>query len=221
MIQRVYEQSVRASLLNTVCVATDDERIARVVEGFGGRTIMTSRNHRSGTDRLAEAVQSLDAQIVVNIQGDQPFIDPVMIEEAVRPLVEDGALNMATIMHPIRSADDLQNPDFVKVVVDKEGFALYFSRSLIPYPNTAEPHQVYEHVGLYAYRREFLLKFAGLPPTPLEKVEALEQLRVLEHGYRIRVIATSCRDSEFSGFSVDSAEDLARAQAMLRERGLD
>jgi len=204
-----------------VCVATDDERIARVVEGFGGRAIMTSREHRSGTDRLAEAVQSLDAQILVNIQGDQPFIDPVMIEEVIRPLVEDRALNMTTIMHPISSPDDVHNPDFVKVVVDNAGFALYFSRSLIPHPARAEPHQVYEHVGLYAYRREFLLKFASLPPTPLEKVEALEQLRVLEHGYKIRVVPTTCTDNEFSGFSVDTADDLARAELMLKERGLD
>jgi len=221
MIQRVYERSIQASLLDMVCVATDDERIARVVEGFGGRAIMTSRDHRSGTDRLAEAVQSLDAHIVVNIQGDQPFIDPVMIEEVVRPLVEDQGLNMTTVMHPIASPDDMYNPDVVKAVVDNAGFALYFSRSLIPYPTTAEPHQVYEHVGLYAYRREFLLEFAGMPPTPLEKVEALEQLRVLEHGHKIRAVATACSDNEFSGFSVDTADDLARAELMLKKRGLD
>jgi 3-deoxy-manno-octulosonate cytidylyltransferase (CMP-KDO synthetase) len=221
MIQRVYERSRQASVLDLVCVATDDERIVRVVEGFGGRAIMTSPDHPSGTDRLAEAVQSLDAQIVVNIQGDQPFIDPVMIEEVVQPLLDNHALNMTTIMHPIVGSDDMQDPSFVKVVVDNAGFALYFSRSLIPYPNTTAPHSVYEHVGLYAYRREFLFKIASLLPTPLEKVEALEQLRVLEHGYRIRVVPTTCGDSEFSGFSVDTADDLVRAEAMLRERGLD
>jgi len=221
MIQRVYERSKQASVLDLVCVATDDERIARTVEGFGGRAIMTSPDHPSGTDRLAEAVQSLEAQIVVNIQGDQPFMDPVMIEEVVQPLLDDHSVNMATIMHPIASRDDMYDPSFVKVVVDTSGFALYFSRSLIPYPNTTEPHQVYEHVGLYAYRRDFLLKIAGLPPTALEKVESLEQLRVLEHGYRIRVVATTCRDNEFSGFSVDTADDLVRAEAMLQERGLD
>lgn len=221
MIQRVYERSKQARILDLVCVATDDERIVRVVEGFGGRVIMTSPDHPSGTDRLAEAVQSLEVEVVVNIQGDQPFIDPVMIEEVVEPLLDDESINMSTLMHPISSPEDLQDTGAVKVVVDRAGFALYFSRSLIPYRRTAEPHHVYEHVGLYAYRREFLLKIAELPPTLLEKVEALEQLRVLEHGYRIRVAATRCRDNEFSGFSVDTSADLVRAEAMLRERGLE
>jgi len=221
MIQRVYERSKQARVLDEVCVATDDDRIVRVVEGFGGRAIMTSPDHPSGTDRLAEAVQPMDVEVVVNIQGDQPFIDPVMIEEVVQPLLDGASVGMSTLMHPISSPDDLQDPGVVKVVVDRAGFALYFSRSLIPYPRDAEPHDVYEHVGLYAYRREFLLKIAELAPTPLEKVEALEQLRVLEHGYRIRVVATACRDNEFSGFSVDTSADIARAEAMLRERGLE
>jgi len=221
MIQRVYERSKQAGVLDLVCVATDDERIARVVAGFGGRAIMTSPDHPTGTDRLAEAVRSLEAKVVVNIQGDQPFIDSVMIEEVVQPLLDDESINMSTLMHPISRPEDFQDPGVVKVVVDRAGFALYFSRSLIPYPRTAEVHRVYEHVGLYAYRREFLLKIAELPPTLLEKVEALEQLRVLEHGYRIHVVATGCQDNELSGFSVDTSADLGRAEAMLRERGLE
>ena len=221
MIQRVYERSKQADVLDELYVATDDERIVRVVEGFGGRAIMTSPDHPSGTDRLAEAIQSMDADVAVNIQGDQPFIDPVMIEEVVQPMLDDASINMSTLMHQVSSPEDLQDPGVVKVVADRAGFALYFSRSSFPYPRDAEPHDVYEHVGLYAYRREFLLKIAELPPTPLEKVEALEQLRVLEHGHRIRVVATSCEDNEFSGFSVDTSADLARAEAMLRERGLD
>lgn len=218
MIQRVYERCRHATVLDQVCVATDDERIARTVEGFGGRAIMTSPDHASGTDRLAEAVQSIPAHIVVNIQGDQPFIDPVMIAEAVQPMIDDASLPMATLMHPIANPGDLHDPSVVKVAVDLAGFALYFSRSLIPYPRMPVPHTVYEHVGLYVYRREFLLKLARLEPTPLERVESLEQLRVLEHGYRIRVIETHAVDNEFTGFSVDTPADLDRAEAMLRER---
>jgi len=220
MIQRVYERCLEAELLDSVCVATDDDRIANAVEAFGGRAIMTSPDHPSGTDRLAEAVRGMDADIIVNIQGDQPFIDPVMIDEATRPLCENPSLEIATLMHAISKPGDLRDPGVVKVVVDRAGLALYFSRSLIPYPQKAVPHMVYEHVGLYVYRRKTLLKLARLEPTTLEQVESLEQLRWLEHGYRIQTIETHCRDHEFSGFSVDTAEDLARAEAMLKERGM-
>jgi 3-deoxy-manno-octulosonate cytidylyltransferase (CMP-KDO synthetase) len=221
MIQRVYERGRQAAVLDEVCVATDDDRIARAVEAFGGRAVMTSPDHASGTDRLAEAVRGIPADVVVNIQGDQPFIDPVMITEAVQPLLDDASLPMSTLMHPISRPEDLQDTGVVKVVVDRAGFALYFSRSLIPYPRTPVPHSVYEHVGLYVYRRDFLLELAALPPTTLEQVESLEQLRVLEHGHRIRVVETRCSDNEFSGFSVDTQADIERAEAMLRQRGLD
>ncbi len=221
MIQRVCERCAQARGLDSVCVATDDERIAEVVKGFGVKAIMTAVDHPSGTDRLAEAVQSLDADVVVNIQGDQPFIDPLMIEEGVQPLLDDPSLEMSTLMHPISKPEDLQDPGVVKTVADRKGAALYFSRSLIPYPRSDEAHAVYEHVGLYVYRRAFLLKLASLPPTPLEQIEQLEQLRVLEHGYRIHVVETRAKDNEFSGFSVDTAADLARAEEMLRERGLE
>jgi 3-deoxy-manno-octulosonate cytidylyltransferase (CMP-KDO synthetase) len=220
MVQRVYERALLARGIESVCVATDDERIARVVEGFGGRAIMTSPDHPSGTDRLAEATRAVNADIVVNVQGDQPFLDPLMIDEAVEPLLADPTLPMATLMHPVHRPEDLQDPSVVKVVTDLAGNALYFSRSLIPYPRQAIPHTVYEHVGLYVYRREFLQKLAQLPPTPLERIESLEQLRVLEHGFRLRVVETKCRDHLFSGFSVDTEHDLARAEGMLRERGL-
>jgi 3-deoxy-manno-octulosonate cytidylyltransferase (CMP-KDO synthetase) len=220
MVQRVYERALEARTVSSVCVATDDERIARVVEGFGGRALMTSPDHPSGTDRLAEAARGMDAEIIVNVQGDQPFLDPLMIEEAVQPLLDDPGLPMATLMHAVARPEDLEDPAVVKVVVGRAGDALYFSRSLIPYPRQATPHPVYEHVGLYVYRRDFLQQLAQLPPTPLEKVESLEQLRVLEHGFRLRVVETRCRDHAFSGFSVDTDQDLARAEAMLRERGL-
>lgn len=221
MVQRVYERCLEASVLDLVCVATDDTRIVDAVEAFGGRAVMTSVDHVSGTDRLAEAVQSIEADVVVNIQGDQPFIDPRMIEEAVRPLLDDAGLPMATLMHPIADPADLQDPGVVKTVVDRHGNALYFSRSLIPYPRNDAPHAVYEHVGLYVYRRDFLVTLSELPPTLLEQVESLEQLRVLEHGYRIRVVESTCPDHAFAGFSIDTPEDLERAEAMLRERGLE
>ncbi len=218
MIQRVLECCQGARVLDAVYVATDDERIAEVVRGIGGTALMTSPDHPSGTDRLAEAVAGIACDIVVNIQGDQPFADPRMIEEAVQPLLDDPDLPMSTLMHAIDREEDLYDTGVVKAVVDLAGNALYFSRSLIPFPRQAILHAVYEHVGLYVYRREFLLRLAQLPPSPLEQVESLEQLRVLEHGYRIRVIETKCPDHTFSGFSVDTEEDLDRAEAMLRER---
>lgn len=220
MIQRVYERARYARVLSEVYVATDDERIADVIRACGGRTILTSPNHPSGTDRVAEAVQTLDAGIVVQIQGDHPFLDPLMIDEAVQPLLEDAELPVATLMHPIEREPDLQDPGVIKVVTDLQGNALYFSRSLLPYPREKVPHAVYEHVGLYAYRRDFLLKLASLPPTSLERIESLEQLRALEYGYRMRVVETKCGDNDFSGFSVDTADDLVRAEAMLTSRGL-
>jgi 3-deoxy-manno-octulosonate cytidylyltransferase (CMP-KDO synthetase) len=199
-------------------VATDDARIQETVESFGGHTVMTSPEHASGTDRIAEALRTIAAEIVVNIQGDQPFIDPAMIDECVEPLFEDDSLNMSTLMHPIEQSADLTNTAVVKVVADLKGNALYFSRSLIPHPHKAIPHRVFEHVGLYAYRREFLFKLARLKPTPLEQIESLEQLRALENGHRIRVVETRCADNVFSGFSVDTEEDLLRAERMLAER---
>lgn len=220
MIQRVYEQSVRSETLDGIYVATDDDRIAQEVERFQGKVVMTSPDHPSGTDRLAEAVGSIEGDIVVNIQGDQPFMDPVMIDEAVAPMIEDDSLEMATLIHPISRPEDLADPGVVKCVADLKGDALYFSRSLIPAPHNDVPHQVYEHVGLYVYRRDFLLKLAGLEPTLLEQIEGLEQLRVLEHGYRLRLAETHCEDNELSGFSIDTPADLERGEAMLKERGL-
>ncbi|HOZ49022.1 MAG TPA: 3-deoxy-manno-octulosonate cytidylyltransferase [Candidatus Hydrogenedentes bacterium] len=219
MIQWVCERSAQAGVLDSVCVATDDRRIVEAVEAFGGHAVMTRADHPSGTDRLAEAVQSMDADIVVNIQGDQPFIDPAMIDEAVAPLLADPALPMATLMHPIHRPEDLEDAGVVKTVVDLEGNALYFSRSLIPYPQKGAARHVYEHVGLYVYRRGFLLRLAQLEPSPLEQIESLEQLRVLEYGYKLRVVVTQCADNEFTGFSVDTAEDLERAESMARSRG--
>ncbi|MBI2426190.1 MAG: 3-deoxy-manno-octulosonate cytidylyltransferase [Candidatus Hydrogenedentes bacterium] len=221
MIQRVYENCVRASVLDSVCVATDDARIAEAVRDFGGTAVMTRADHPSGTDRVAEAARGLDAAIIVNIQGDQPFIDPAMIEEAVRPMLENPALEIATLMYRIANEADLHDPGVVKVVVDHSGRALYFSRSLIPFPREKIVHGVFEHVGTYVYRAATLQRLTQLAPTTLERVECLEQLRWLEHGLRIHVAESRIDAMEFSGFSVDTPEDLQRAERMLRERGLD
>jgi 3-deoxy-manno-octulosonate cytidylyltransferase (CMP-KDO synthetase) len=202
----------------TVSMATDDERIREAVHAFGGKAVMTRPDHPSGTDRLAEVVEALDTDIVVNIQGDQPFFSSRMVDEVVAPLVSDSTLEVSTLMYPIEREDDLQDTGVVKVVTNLLGEALYFSRSLIPYPRQQVAHKVYEHVGLYAYRKDSLLRLARLPMTTLEAVESLEQLRWLEHGVRIRVVESQCEDQAFSGFSVDTPEDLVRAEAMLREQ---
>ncbi|HOJ33744.1 MAG TPA: 3-deoxy-manno-octulosonate cytidylyltransferase [Candidatus Hydrogenedentes bacterium] len=220
MIQWVYERACQVNVMQEVYVATDDPRIVEVCRKFGARAIMTSPNHRSGTDRIAEAIRHIPADIIVNIQGDQPFFDPVMVEEAVRPLLEDPSLKMTTLMHPITHPESLHDPSVVKVVTDLKGNALYFSRSLIPFPRESVVHQVYEHVGLYVYRREFLLALTQLPQSVLEQVESLEQLRVLEYGFPLRVVQTKTLDHEFSGFSVDTQQDLERAEQMLTERGI-
>ncbi len=224
MIQRVFEQTSRARSVDEVWVATDDERIRGAVEAFGGKAVMTSPDCASGTDRLAQAAETTgghSSDIIVNVQGDQPFIDPVMIDESVQPLLDDPDLPMATLIHPIHRAEDLADPGVVKTVVDVQGNGMYFSRSLIPAPHNDVAHQVYEHVGLYVYRRDFLATLAGLPQTLLERVEGLEQLRVIEHGYKLRCVVTASKDSELSGFSIDTPDDIKRGEAMLKERGLE
>jgi 3-deoxy-manno-octulosonate cytidylyltransferase (CMP-KDO synthetase) len=213
MIQRVYEGAARSRLLETLVVATDDPRILSAVKAFGGRAVLTSPGHNTGTDRVAEAARGQECEIVVNIQGDEPFVHPGMIDEIVEPLLHDPQLPMCTSMHQIRDPQDFANPNVVKVVVNLAGEALYFSRSLIPYPRRSEGHRVFEHIGLYAYRRDFLFEYAGLPQTPLEKLESLEQLRVLEHGYRLRVVETR---QPYVPLSVDTPEDLERARELAR-----
>lgn len=215
MIRHVYENASRSRTLEALLVATDDERILQAVSAFGGRAVLTSREHNTGTDRVAEAVRDVEAEIVVNIQGDEPFVHPGMIDEVARPLLEDPTLPMCTSMHEIRDPQDFGNPNVVKVVVNLAGDALYFSRSLIPYPRRKEGHRVFEHIGLYAYRKDFLFTYAALPQTPLEKWESLEQLRVLENGYRLRVVETR---QDYVPLSVDTPEDLEKARELARQR---
>ena len=218
MIQRVCESAARCALLSEVCVAVDDARVRDAVRAFGGRAVMTRADHPSGTDRIAEAAAALDADIVVNIQGDQPFVHPEMIGQAAELLLEDPAAEVATLMFPVERDEDLRDPAVVKVVTNLRGYALYFSRSLLPYPREAVPHTVYEHAGIYAYRKDALMRLTTLAPTVLERVESLEQLRWLEHGVRVRVGVSRAPDRAFHGFSVDTPEDLERAGRMLRER---
>jgi 3-deoxy-manno-octulosonate cytidylyltransferase (CMP-KDO synthetase) len=216
MIQWVYENVKKARNLDDVLVATDDERILETVKRFGGKAVPTSKEHATGTDRIAEVVKDLEVEIVINIQGDEPFVTPTMINEVAAPLLADREIPMSTLMHPIGESD-LGNPNTVKVVVDATGFALYFSRSPIPYPRNPGGCRSFGHIGIYGYRREFLLGLTKLPTTPLEKTESLEQLRVIENGYKIKVVETSATD--YIPLSVDTGEDLDRARMLLADRG--
>lgn len=213
MIQHVYENVLSSVDVAQVIVATDDSRIRDAVEAFGGVARMTSANHPTGTDRIAEVVRDTDASIIINVQGDEPFITPRMISGALAPLLEDPDLPMSTLMHEI-DEEGFGNPNVVKVVADLAGRALYFSRSLIPYPRDRSGFRVFEHIGVYCYSREFLLKFVAMEQSPLEKAESLEQLRALENGYDIRVVAVE--DPEYIPLSIDTAEDLEEARRLYR-----
>jgi 3-deoxy-manno-octulosonate cytidylyltransferase (CMP-KDO synthetase) len=217
MIQHVYERATEASGLDRVLVATDDERIFATVRAFGGEAVITSGKHASGTDRVAEVARKLTAKWIVNLQGDLPFIRPETIARTVRPVLRDPRLVMTTAKTLIGSAEEWTNPNVVKIVTNAAGFALYFSRASIPYPHEGQGErnggQVawgYRHLGLYVYRRDFLLKFARLRPVPLERTEGLEQLRALTHGYGIRVV-----EVDEPSVEVDTPEDLTKAQAYL------
>ena len=173
MIQRVYEAAQQAQWLDQVYVATDDERIVAAVEQFGGNVRLTSADHKTGTDRIAEVAAELDVEIVVNLQGDEPLVNPAMIDEVIQPLVDDSQLPMSTLCVPILAEEALHDPNVVKVVFNQKGDALYFSRSLIPYPRKRDNFQAYEHLGLYAYRKDFLLTYIALPQSRLEINESL------------------------------------------------
>lgn len=210
MIQHVYERSAQATIPQQVVVATDDEKVFQAVQQFGGKVVMTSSEHQTGTDRLAEvASKYAEVDVIINVQGDEPLIDPKVIDELAQEFLNDTALQMASVMS-IMDTEDYQNPNAVKVVTDLNNNALYFSRSLLPYPRVAGKANVYKHIGIYAYKKDFLLKFAKLEPTPLEQSESLEQLRALENGYKIKMIKTK---SKFIG--VDSIEDLQTVNELL------
>jgi 3-deoxy-manno-octulosonate cytidylyltransferase (CMP-KDO synthetase) len=217
MIQRVYERARLAHDVDRVVVATDDRRIRAAVDAFGGDVVMTSRAHRTGTDRIAEVAASLVADVIVNVQGDLPLLDPAMVEAAVAPLREDTGLPMATIQTAIDSREELDNPNVVKVVTDRDGYALYFSRSPLPCHRDGVARGSvlgHKHIGLYAYRRDFLLRFIRMAPTFAERSECLEQLRALEHGHEIRCAVVE----GWSSVAVDVPGDVALVEAALRAR---
>jgi len=224
MIQHVYQRAAQSELVGRVIVATDDMRIADAVSSFGGEVVMTSTSHETGTDRLAEVAAGLDSDIIVNVQGDEPLIDPTMIDLAIRPLLEESDLRMGTVKTRIKCLHDFLSPNVVKVVTDNSGNALYFSRSPLPFFRdkwkdlkddsfNSGKLLCYKHVGLYVYRRDFLLKFAAMPATFLEIAEKLEQLRAIENGVKIRVV-----ESEFESIGVDTPDDLLKAQEQYRKR---
>ena len=236
MLQHVYERASQARYLTSTIIATDDERIFEVGRSFGARVTMTRADHPSGTDRVAEAASAENAEIVVNIQGDEPLIDPEAIDAAILPLVHDGEIVMGTLKKRIEDEREITDPNVVKVVTDRNGDAIYFSRCPIPFvregvhgppesgrasarsprppvPTLPTPPPVwhhFKHVGLYVYRREFLMKYSRLPMGPLEQAERLEQLRALENGYRIRVVET-----EYESLGVDTPADLARVARLF------
>lgn len=229
MIQHTYERACQARLVDAVIVATDDTRIVAAVEAFGGQVVMTSAAHPSGTDRVAEVAAHGPHEIIVNVQGDEPCIAPEAIDAMIQPLRDDPTVAMSTLAHAMRNVDELLSPHVVKVVVNRAGDALYFSRAPIPYDRSAwtqapqllaaagqvlsPPAGCYRHLGLYAYRREVLLHLAQLPQTVVEQVEQLEQLRALEHGYRVRVVITT-----YESVGVDTPADVAYAERVLGMR---
>ncbi len=212
MVWHVYRRVKRVEEIHRVLVATDDQRIREAVEELGGEAVMTSAHHPSGTDRIAAVAAEIPCQLVVNVQGDEPLIEPGMIREALSPLQGDEEAVMSTLKKRIEDPLEVKNPHLVKVVTDREGYALYFSRSPLPYHRQEEP-VYYGHIGLYVYRRDFLLRFSELEPTPLEQAEALEQLRVLENGYRIKVVET-----EEESIGVDTPEDLEEVRRLIQRR---
>jgi 3-deoxy-manno-octulosonate cytidylyltransferase (CMP-KDO synthetase) len=213
MVQHVYERAKRSSALDDLLVATDDDRIRDTVLAFGGKAMMTGAAHRSGTDRVAEVVSGMDADIVVNIQGDEPMLDPAMLTELVEPFRRGTEAGIVTLKKRVLHESDFDDPGVVKVVTDPTGYAFYFSRSLIPFPRVRTPKfAVFEHLGLYAYKREALMRLAALPPSDLEEIEGLEQLRALENGIRILVVETASRQEMLS---VDTQADLERARQLM------
>jgi 3-deoxy-manno-octulosonate cytidylyltransferase (CMP-KDO synthetase) len=215
MVQHVYERAKRAQTVHKVLVATDDQRILDAVQGFGGEARMTRSDHRTGTERIAEVAAHEEGDVFLNVQGDEPLIDPVSIDTAVAALLEEPPAQIATVATPIRHANDIMDPNVVKAVLDFDENALYFSRAPVPWVRDTQQKihvKYWKHLGLYAFQRDALLEYPTLPQGELEKIEQLEQLRWLENGWRIRV-AEVTRDA----VSVDVPEDISRVEKLLRE----
>jgi len=219
VVQHVWESAKKAKTLDDLVVACDDERIIKVVEGFGGKAVYTSPDQPSGTDRLAEVVNPMDVKIAVNIQGDEPLVKPIMIDSLVMSLENEKFAQMATMVKKIEDESELTNSNVVKAIFDKNGYAIYFSRYAIPYNRTSTTDKdkkpvYYKHIGMYAFTKDFLFTFRNLPKSSLESAEKLEQLRVLEYGYKIKVVET-----KFDTVGVDTHDDLMRVkEIMISER---
>lgn len=221
MVQRVYEQAKRSTLLTDIIIATDDERIESVVRSFGGNVQMTPTDIQSGSDRIALVGKKFNADIVVNIQGDEPLIDPKLIDQTIRLLIDDGSASVGTAVKKTTTHQDVFNPNIVKVVLDNNNYALYFSRSPIPHIRDAKKDEewfsgtlFYKHFGIYVYRADFLQQYTTLKQSPLEIAEKLEQLRILENGYKIK-----CAVTEYESIPVDTPEDLEKVITLIRNRG--
>lgn len=216
MIQHVYQRALACPEISEVCVATDDKRIFEAVQAFHGKAVFTRGEHSTGTDRIAEAAKRMQLEsdhVIINIQGDQPIFQPSNIRDLIRPLKEDAAIPMSTLMYRIRDEKEVQDPNHVKVVTDHEGFALFFSRSPIPFFRDPDSDRVYfKHLGFYGYRMDFLQKFATLPRGDLEGAEKLEQLRAMEHGFKIKVVETS-----WDSIEVDTPADIKRVESLLAQ----
>ncbi|WP_294093854.1 3-deoxy-manno-octulosonate cytidylyltransferase [uncultured Cetobacterium sp.] len=213
MIEWVYKRAIKSNL-DRVVIATDSKEVFDEVLSFGGDVIMTDANHLNGTSRIAEVCQKItDYDVVINIQGDEPLIEPDMINSLIDIFQEENDLKMATLKHKMKKKEDIENPNFVKVITDKKDYAIYFSRSVIPYPRNENLDIYFKHVGIYGYKREFVLEYSKLESTPLENSESLEQLRVLENGYKIKVLETP-----YEIIGVDTAEELERVRKYILEK---
>lgn len=215
MIEWVYKRS-KMSNLDEVVVATDDEKIFNEVKKFGGNVVMTSKDHENGTSRIAEVCANFkDYDVVVNIQGDEPLIEPEMINSIIDSFKNDSTISMSTLKYKIDTMEEIENPNYVKVITDKNGYALYFSRSVIPYPRKMDMKNYYKHVGIYGYKRDFVVEYSKMAPTELEKSESLEQLRALENGYKIKVMETP-----YKIIGVDTAEELEKVREYVADNNL-
>lgn len=213
MIQHVYERVMECPVIERTLVATDDERIYHAVKGFHGEAVMTSSHHQTGTDRLAEVAAKINADIIVNVQGDEPLVEHEMISQAITPILKDPDIPMSTLKVEINDEREIQNTNVVKVVTDLEGYAIYFSRFPVPFSRNSGDNACFKHIGLYVYRKDFLLRFTNLPQGPLEQAERLEQLRALEHGFKIKVEIT-----KHDTIGVDTRNDLKRVEEILSNR---
>ncbi|MFK4785543.1 3-deoxy-manno-octulosonate cytidylyltransferase [Fusobacterium sp. MFO224] len=213
MIEWVYKRAKRSNL-DDVIVATDDERIYEEVLNFGGKAILTRKDHENGTSRIAEVCQKMDGMdVIINIQGDEPLIEREMINSLINCFRNEPELKMATLKHRLATIDEIENPNNVKVITDKNDYALYFSRSVIPYPRKENMNNYFKHIGIYGYQKDFVIEYSKLPQTKLEISESLEQLRVLENGYKIKVLETNCQI-----VGVDTQLDLEKVKEIIKNK---